>query len=135
MDPYQSLPVGHAMPAPLAQGNAMSPQNNQVVGVNSGSVQQPVVPSASVIPNVAPPIGSAKPESPLSQTPMAPATNAVASPIVAEDVDLIEKEWVDKAKAIVEKTKTDPYAQNQELHRFKADYMKKRYNKEIKIEP
>ena len=46
---------------------------------------------------------------------------------------LIEKEWVVKAKQIVEKTKDNPYNQNKELTVFKADYMKKRYNKTIKL--
>lgn len=55
-------------------------------------------------------------------------------PVIAEDGDLIEKEWVDMAKRIVERTKDDPYKQSTELTRVKADYMKKRYNKEIKID-
>ena len=51
----------------------------------------------------------------------------------ADDKDLIEKEWVRKAKQIVERTKDDPYKQSEELTVFKADYMKKRYNKTIKL--
>ena len=58
----------------------------------------------------------------------------IATPAVANDIDLIEKEWVDKAKAIVAKTRNDPHAQNSEMNRFKADYMKKRYGKDIKLE-
>ena len=48
------------------------------------------------------------------------------SPQLAEDVDLIEKEWVNKAKDIVAKTKNDPNKQNIELNKFKADYLKTR---------
>ena len=59
-----------------------------------------------------------------------PATNA---PAIANDVDLIEKEWVIKAKQIVDSNKEDPYMQNKEINRFKADYIKKRYNKSIKV--
>lgn len=55
------------------------------------------------------------------------------TPAVADDIDLIEKEWVDKAKAIVNSTRNDPHSQNDEMNRFKADYMKKRYNKDIKL--
>lgn len=55
------------------------------------------------------------------------------SPAAADDVDLIEKEWVLRAKSIVERTKDDPHQQNQEMNKFKADYIKKRYNKEIKV--
>jgi hypothetical protein len=50
-----------------------------------------------------------------------------------DDSDLIEKEWVNKAKQIVEKTRDDPYKQSQELTVVKADYMKKHYNKTIKL--
>lgn len=54
-------------------------------------------------------------------------------PLEAEDNDLIEKEWVDRAKQIVEHTREDPYEQQRALSQMKADYMKKRYNKDIKI--
>ncbi len=50
-----------------------------------------------------------------------------------DDGDLIEKEWVNKAKAIVERTRDDPYKQSEELTVFKADYLKKRYDKTIKV--
>ena len=48
------------------------------------------------------------------------------------DADLIEKEWVLKAKEIVARTHGDPYEQNSEINKIKADYIKKRYNKDIK---
>ena len=60
-------------------------------------------------------------------------TSHSAAPISAEDSDLIEKEWVLRAKALVAKTKDDPHQQNQELSLYKADYIKKRYNKDIKV--
>ena len=52
---------------------------------------------------------------------------------VSDDDDLIEKDWVNKAKAIVERTRDDPYKQSEELTVFKADYMKRRYDKTIKV--
>lgn len=51
-----------------------------------------------------------------------------------EDDDLIEKEWVNKAKQIVNKNRSDPYKQSEELTAFRADYMKKRYGKNIKLD-
>ncbi len=54
-------------------------------------------------------------------------------PAIADDVDLIEKEWVEKAKHIVAITIGDPYQQNKQLSKVKADYIKKRYNKIIKL--
>lgn len=61
------------------------------------------------------------------------ASTTSDTPAIADDADLIEKEWVLKAKQIVERTKEDPYDQNKQLNVFKADYMKKRYNKTIKL--
>lgn len=60
-------------------------------------------------------------------------TTVLPIPAVADDQDLIEKEWVNKAKQIVEKTRDNPYQQSQELTIFKNDYMQKRYNKIIKM--
>jgi hypothetical protein len=51
----------------------------------------------------------------------------------ADDLDLIEKAWVEKAKAIVKDTQGDPYAQNKLMSKMKADYLKKRYNRDIKV--
>ena len=64
-------------------------------------------------------------------TSQAPLT--AGAPAIADDTDLIEKEWVIKAKEIVERTKHDPYQQNKEVERVKADYLKKRYNKDVKV--
>jgi hypothetical protein len=65
-----------------------------------------------------------------------PASGSVShatTDLMADDVDLIEKEWVVKAKAIVAKTKDDPYQQNRAITQVKADYLKKRYNKDLKV--
>jgi hypothetical protein len=62
-----------------------------------------------------------------------PGAMQLAAPNEAADADLIEKEWVYKAKQIVEQTADDPYLQQAQLSRIKADYMKKRYNKDIKV--
>ena len=52
-------------------------------------------------------------------------------PMVANDDDLIEKEWVDKAKKIIVDTRDDPYRREQEVGRLQIDYLKKRYGKEL----
>ncbi len=61
------------------------------------------------------------------------ATQAVVSdtPLVANDDDLIEREWVDKAKKIIVQTKDDPYRREQEVSKLQADYLLKRYGKEL----
>lgn len=65
-------------------------------------------------------------------SPQAPPTSD-DTPLTANDDDLIEKEWVDKAKKIIASTKDDPYLQEKEVSKLQADYLKKRYDKEIKI--
>lgn len=53
------------------------------------------------------------------------------TPLVANDDDLIEKEWVDKAKKIIVQTKDDPYRREQEVGKLQADYLRKRYGREL----
>ncbi len=57
-----------------------------------------------------------------------------SSPQLADDVDVIEKEWVNKAKKIVNETKDDPYKQEKEVSKLQADYLLKRYGKQLKVE-
>jgi hypothetical protein len=52
----------------------------------------------------------------------------------AHDADLIEKEWVQRAKSLVAQTQDDPYKQKNEMSKIKADYIKKRFNKTIPVE-
>lgn len=54
-----------------------------------------------------------------------------SSPAVAADEDLIEKEWVDKAKQIISSTRDDPARREREVGRLQVDYLKKRYGKEL----
>lgn len=56
-----------------------------------------------------------------------------ANPTIAADDDLIEKEWVDKAKKIIAETKDDPYRREQEVTKLQADYLRKRYGKELGV--
>lgn len=115
----------------------------------------PVPPAggAEVAPNVAPeasheairpaPLAPPAPPSSVAVSPAATPVNPVpdpaqaiddtALPQIADDVDLIEKEWVDKAKKIVSSTKHDPYEQEKQVSHLQADYLMKRYNKQIKV--
>lgn len=62
-----------------------------------------------------------------------PADDVTVGPTIAADDDLIEKEWVDKAKKIITETRDDPYRREQEVSRLQADYLKKRYGKELGV--
>ncbi len=55
----------------------------------------------------------------------------IAAPATAADDDLIEKEWVDRAKKIVADTKNDPFLQENAVSELQKDYQKKRYGREL----
>lgn len=57
----------------------------------------------------------------------------IAVPAIADDVDLIEKEWIKKINSIIASTKNNPYEQSRQLALLKMDYLQKRYNKVIKL--
>lgn len=85
----------------------------------------------SVAPVLPPPVVSVA-SVPIPSGGVAPSDKTVSdTPLVAADEDLIEKEWVDRAKKIVEETKDDPYRREQEVGKLQADYLRKRYGKEL----
>lgn len=108
-----SLNAPHPEHANTAEASSSSPQ---------GAPPVPTLPTLPV-PHQDPPQNTAV-QDPASDTPM-----------LAADDEVIEKAWVDKAKKIVAQTKNDPYAQEKEVSRLQADYLKKRYGKEIKLKP
>lgn len=61
--------------------------------------------------------------------PVQPVANS--SPLVAADEDLIEKEWVDKAKEIIAHTKDDPHARTEQVNELQRNYLQKRYNRVV----
>ncbi len=58
---------------------------------------------------------------------------AVSAPSIADDVDLIEKEWVTKVGDTIHNTKDDPYERARQLALLKSEYLQKRYQKTIKL--
>ena len=72
------------------------------------------------------------PAPPISTQPSAPASPMHDdNPQIAADEDLIEKEWVDKAKEIIEQTRDDPYVRTQRVNELQRDYLQKRYGKVV----
>lgn len=57
-------------------------------------------------------------------------TALTSTPAVAGDEDLIEKEWVDRAKKIISDTRDDPHQQENAVTALQRDYQKKRYGRE-----
>jgi hypothetical protein len=122
------------LPAPNPEAGQPVPPLNPELEVSESNGETPI---KAELPIAAPaalndqtiPVSSASAVDPVTMAAPPPAV-----PAAADDADLIEKEWVEKAKALVEQTKDDPHAQNRALNRFKADYMKKRYNKDLLVE-
>jgi hypothetical protein len=81
--------------------------------------------SAAAIPMAVP----VAPAIPVQPPPVQPVVTG--APLVAADEDLIEKEWVDKAKEIIEQTRDDPHARTQKVNALQRDYLQKRYGKVI----
>ncbi len=119
-DPDLSATAGQPAPTMAV------PAQNEGIQDDSQNHQDSVQPAAA-LPALDPEVAE---EAKAPQT--VPDSRAlVPVPEEAGDGDLIEKEWVLKAKQIVEHTAEDPYKQQQELNKIRADYMKKRYNKDI----
>ena len=74
---------------------------------------------------------------PIPPNPVSDDTNVSAAnssnPLFANDDDLIEKEWVDKAKLIISNTKDDPHLREKQIRQLQADYLLKRYGKELGV--
>lgn len=54
-------------------------------------------------------------------------------PQLAADNDLIEREWVEAARALVNANRDDPYKLSKALAALKAEYMRKRYGQQLKL--
>jgi hypothetical protein len=79
-----------------------------------------------------PPItGPLPPPVPVLHPTTTPVADDSAGPVLASDDDLIEKEWVDKAKKIIADTQNDPYQREKEVTKLQVDYLRKRYGKEL----
>ena len=72
----------------------------------------------------------AQPSASMAQS---PAQAASANPLAAKDDDLIEAEWIKRAKQVVEETSADPYLQEMRVSELQSDYLKKRYGMDVKF--
>jgi hypothetical protein len=88
---------------------------------------QPALPAVSDIPVA---------DTPVIAVPVQDSTTSgfPAADHSAQDSERIEPIWVDKAKAIISQTREDPYMQKTEMSRVKAEYIQKRFNKQIKTD-
>jgi len=115
----EAVPTLPSIEAPLQQGGERYEQAAEA-GARAAAA---AVQSTPVAINTTPltPIETASPPPVVSST----------TPLVAADEDLIEKEWVDKAKEIIEQTRDDPHARTQKVNELQRDYLQKRYGKVV----
>lgn len=134
MEPRQSGPgtsFEHA-PTPPRSNEAyglpeLDPERGGGHDVERGPARQEgeaVTPAVITLPTPLPQVDD-------TNTPVQGASVAADVPDAAADEDLIEKEWVDKAKKIVEETKDDPYRRELEINKLQREYIRKRYGREI----
>jgi hypothetical protein len=57
----------------------------------------------------------------------------VNAPVIADDVDLIEKEWINNIREIIQHTRGDPYERARQLALLKNEYLQKRYQKNVNL--
>jgi len=111
------------------EGNERLPGNERFAETGGEREQA----ASSVDRHIAPvpiPVPLPPPPSSLPGVNPLPSDDTVGPSIAADD-DLIEKEWVDKAKKIITDTQNDPYRREQEINKLQIDYLRKRYGKEL----
>lgn len=107
----------HAQRRTLERVNS-SPERGHEQGSQTSAATPTALPTPVVIPST----------TPVNNAAAAPSDD---NPAVASDDDLIEKEWVDKAKKIIADTRDDPHKREQAVGKLQADYLKKRYGREL----
>ncbi len=71
------------------------------------------------------------PPVPQQSTSVTLADDAAVNPMAANDDDVIEKEWVDRAKQVILQTKDNPFAREKAIGELQRDYLMKRYGRQI----
>ena len=59
------------------------------------------------------------------------ATTQSSTPETATDADRIDQEWVNKVKEVISQTVDDPHAQQKEISHLMAEYVLKRFGRQI----
>lgn len=129
--PHQSpemgpRPLGPEAPRPQTAEVYTGAERSEVHEQKTGQMDGAGPATARPVTPIAPPV-PVNPAAPVSVQSMA------GTPAVAADEDLIEKEWVEKAKKVIADTRHDPFMQKQAVSRLQADYLNKRYGKSVKL--
>ncbi len=136
MNPERQVsPIGPS-PETNPQGHEAGHDNlrDQERGGESSHEQEQTVQRGDHQPVAPPPINVALPMPTVSvPVPTQASDDATVGPTLAADDDVMEKEWVDKAKKIITDTQNDPYKREKAIGKLQADYLKKRYGKELGV--
>jgi len=119
--PVEATPTGERIPV------LPTPES----GIESGAERFEQTAEASAAAADAAASGVPLVPAPVVAVPIDPVQPFSDSPLVAADEDVIEKEWVDKAKKIIEETKDDPFARTNRVNELQKQYLQKRYNKDL----
>lgn len=133
MNPNAELP-GLNLPEPVGASHESAPT---VVAGEVGSAKPEALPTHERAPaSQAPLVPVADPAQATSQTTVVDATAATPRDSGAgttqggsENLHFSEAEVIQKAKAIIEETRDDPYRQTGAIAKLKTDYLRSRYNK------
>lgn len=115
------MPVGEISPALMPEQLAghnpeVAPEKRPELGVVQAEAAQVAMPALPT---------------PIITTAPDPVSSLTNDDQTAADVDLIEKEWVDKAKKIIAETRDDPYRREREISKLQIEYVRKRYGRVI----
>lgn len=99
-----------------------SGETNREVGDVRAEAVQAAMPTAPVLP---------APILPTASSDDSAATGDDGAAMLANDDDLIETEWVNRAKKILDETKDDPYKREYEISKLQIEYIRQRYGRII----
>ena len=117
-------------PEPLEGGEKRQDKGQETAPAPEERAGQAAPPALPAIPDDIPAA-----DAPVIAVPVKDDTGAHPVPdSSAQDTDRIEPVWVNKAKEIVARTHDDPYLQKDQMSKVKADYIQKRFGKQIKTE-
>ena len=132
MEPVLPRPDSLESTAPSQDLQPVAPQVHSAENVSNVAPEQPREGLAGPILSQPPqqqPISSAA--SQVTALPDPQQSQMVPDPQIADDVDVIEKEWVDKAKKILAQTRDDPFTREREISKLQIEYIRRRYGREI----
>lgn len=133
MNPELSAPPPSPESRPVGQDTETHPLSPEIADGGAREREQAMQQVDRQSSPPPPPIAIAAPLPPVPVPATQLHVDDAVGPTLAADDDLIEKEWVDKAKKIIAETKDDPYRREQEVSKLQADYLRKRYGKELGV--